>query len=485
MRRLCVGHLLGPVSLAVVCTVGFSLPGVPATAEEPGAAAGADSLVVNADFRQRSDSGAVADWAIWKPTITEAACRVQPDNLGVCLDAPGVPYAVGGLTQRIGGIEPGAAYRVRVWAIAEDIPYPEQSVLVRLAFTRGGRRLHPGGWLVTGCRVPPADAEGPPGAEPGASTARLAFDDVFTAPQQADSVELSLEVKWPRGGRVWFREARLDRAPPPEPRPVKVGTVFLRPQGNSPEQNLELFCQQVDAAGRLGLDIVCLGECITLVGTGKTHGDVAESIPGPSTDILGQAAERNHLWVVAGLVERAEGRIYNTAVLIDREGKLAGKYRKVHLPREEWQQGIAPGEEYPVFETDFGRVAIQICYDWFFPETATMWRLRGAEIVFAPTWGNTLRDQEGRAEGETIFRARARDGGIWLVPSVYDGNSLVIDPLGRILADSDGREGVFWAEVDLAERERLDWVGWWRAIYPRHRMLESYDDLDRRLPLAP
>jgi predicted amidohydrolase len=164
-------------------------------------------------------------------------------------------------------------------------------------------------------------------------------------------------------------------------------------------------------------------------------------------------------------------------VLLDRQGQIAGKYRKVHLPREEWKNGVRPGEAYPVFQTDFGTIAIQICYDWFFGEAAAIFALRGAEIIFAPTWGNTLPDEEGRVNGESVFRVRARDNGVYMVPSVYDGNSLVIDPMGRILASNRGKQGVFWAEIDLNRRESLRWVGYWRSIGPRHRMVETYAPL--------
>ena len=115
--------------------------------------------------------------------------------------------------------------------------------------------------------------------------------------------------------------------------------------------------------------------------------DVAEPIPGPATKRLGEAAQKNKIWVVAGLTERVGDIVYNTAVLLDRQGRVAGKYRKTHLPREEWKEGVRPGQEYPVFDTDFGRVAIQICYDWFFPEPAAIFALKGAEIILCPDLG--------------------------------------------------------------------------------------------------
>jgi len=266
-------------------------------------------------------------------------------------------------------------------------------------------------------------------------------------------------------------------APAPGPRKAKVGTVYLRPRGSTPENNLKLWCEQIDAAGELGLDIVCLGETITIVGTDCSVKDCAKPIPGPVSGQLADAARRNKIWVVAGLTERVGDVVYNTAVLLDRKGQLAGKYRKVHLPREEWKKGVRPSDTYPVFETDFGKIAIQICYDWFFPEAAAIFALQGAQIIFAPTWGNTLPDEDGRVNGESVFRVRARDNGVYMVPSVYSGNSVVIDPMGKILACSGGEEGVFWAEIDLNARESLQGVGYWRSIVPRHRMVKTYAPL--------
>jgi predicted amidohydrolase len=276
---------------------------------------------------------------------------------------------------------------------------------------------------------------------------------------------------------VLWKKVSIKQTSTPLPRKVKVGTVFLRPSRSTPENNLKLFCEQIDEAGKLGLDILCLGEAITSVGTSASKEEYAKPIPGPDTETLGAAARKNKIWVVAGIAELEGDAIYNTAVLLDREGKVAGKYRKVHLPREEWKQGITPGHEYPVFQTDFGKIAIQICYDWFFPEPEAIFALQGAEIIFAPTWGNTLPDRDGRVDGESTFRVRARDNGVYMVPSVYDGNSLVIDPMGKILASSDGKSGVFWAEVDLSNRERLNWVGYWRSIGSRDRMPHTYDML--------
>jgi predicted amidohydrolase len=382
------------------------------------------------------------------------------------VDALGRPWAVAVIYQEVSGIVGGKAYCLEVAGELHDVPSPLQSTIVRLTWLKTGKPVHPAGVL----------ADGPNLAAGG----QFSFRDTWVAPAEADAARVALSVRWLQGGALVWHQATLRPASALPTRKVKIGTVYLVPHQSTPEKNLDLFCQQLDAAGKLQLDVVCLGEAITQVGTGRDAAQCAQPIPGPNTKRLGEAAARNHLWVVAGLAERDGAAVYNTAVLLDRSGGLAGKYRKVHLPREEWMQGIQPGSEYPVFKTEFGTVAIQICYDWFFPEAAAIFARRGAEILFAPTWGNTLADHDGIAEGETIFRARARDNGLYLVPSVYSGNSMVIDPLGRIRVSSSGKQGLVWSEVDLADREPFRQVGRWRAIGPRDRMPATYGPLTEK-----
>lgn len=407
-------------------------------------------------------------WNAFQPAFSPAQIMPLFEENGVLWVSPDRPFAVGAISQRIEQVQGGRSYLLelhgRAWSLSEPI---QATVLARVTFLRQGRPTHPAGMSARECRVSAADAD----------SVAFTLRDVFTAPEDADGAEISLEVKWLRGGRVRLDNVVFQETAPRAGRTVKIGAIHFRPRNGSPQSNLERFAEYIDQAGQLRLDAVCLGEGITVVGTNRSMADVAEPVPGPSTEYLGKCAAKNRLWIVAGLYERDGNTLYNTAVLIDRQGGLAGKYRKVHLPREEWRQGITPGGDYPVFETDFGRVAIQICYDWFFPEVAAMWRIQGAEVVFAPTWGTTFPDQEGRVEGENVFRVRARDGGFYLVASVYDGSSLVIDPLGRVLARNEGREGVFWAEVDLEERHLLPWVGDWRTIGPRHRMPRTYGPL--------
>jgi len=431
---------------------------------------GGGELIVNGEFAKAGADGLPARWSAWEPVWRKAACRLSKADGGLLIDGNGCDHAVGGAVQKFRGVVGGRAYAIDVQCALRGLSSPRRSAMVRLTWTKAGRLIHPAGMLL----------RGPAGRGRGQK-----FSDVLVAPDEADGGLISLELKWPRGGSALFRRVSVRPAEPPEPRKARLGTVFLRPKRSTPERNMKLWCEQIDAAGKLKLDAVCLCEAILQVGTNKTAADLGKPIPGPDTKALGAAAKRNNVWVIAGLAERDGDALYNTAVLIDRQGRLAGKYRKIHLPREEWKKGVRPGSEYPVFETDFGTVAIQICYDWFFPEAAEIFALNGAEVLFAPTWGNTLPDRDGCVDGENTFRVRARDNGLVLVPSVYDGSSMVIDPMGRILASNKGRSGVFWAEVDLAARERLRWVGHWRSIGPRDRMPGTYKPLIAERRRAP
>jgi predicted amidohydrolase len=450
------------IALAMLAVVTVAL----AAAETPA------NLLANGDFAVAGEGGLPARWTTWRPPWEHAACTVQKSDGGLRVESPQEPYGVGGAAQSVAGIRGGQAYRVQAEAELKSIAAPLRSVMVRVNWTHAGKPLTPHGWMVRG---------------PVVAGAAAAFDDVLIAPAETDGASVQLEVKWPQGGAVVWRNARMTPTDAPQPCKVRLGAVYLKPQNSTPEKNLDLWCEQIDAAGKLQLDALCLGEAVGQVGTNKYPRDLAETVPGPTTERLGAAAKRNKLWVVATVSERDGERLYNTAVLIDREGRVAGKYRKTHLPREEWSHGVTPGTEYPVFQTDFGPVAIQICYDWFFPEVAETFALKGARVLFAPTWGTTFPDQDGRAEGETVFRVRARDNGLVLVACVYDGSSLVIDPLGRILASKAKQTGIAWSEVDLASREPLFWVGQWREVGPRDRMPDTYAPLTApaALPVKP
>jgi predicted amidohydrolase len=230
------------------------------------------------------------------------------------------------------------------------------------------------------------------------------------------------------------------------------------PSGSSgPMENLRQFSPYLDMAGRQKADIVCLPEAITLVGTGNNYLKASEPVPGPTTEFLGDVARRHRMYIVAGLLERAGAAVYNTSVLIDREGNLAGKYRKVCLPREEIEGGVSPGQALPVFETDFGPIGMMICWDVTFPEVARTLSMQGAEVIMMPIWGGNL----------TLARARCIENQIFMVTSSYDMKSAVFDQEGEIMAEAVEHQPVVVVEVDLNQQKLWPWLGDLKNRIPR------------------
>ncbi len=306
-------------------------------------------------------------------------------------------------------------------------------------------------------------------------------DQTFAAPKAARRLKLELALQWSDRGTVWWDDVSVEPVAATAPRRIRVATVSSEPPGRStPEKNRIYYAEKIAAAGALHVDLLCLGEGITLVSTGKSFGDVAEPIPGPTSRALGEAARKARLYVVAGIYEREGSLIYNTALLIDRDGNVAGKYRKTHLPETEVLGGLTPGSTYPVFKTDFGKVGIEICYDNFFPEVARNLALHGAEIILLPIWGD-LRSQE--YAWDVVARARAIDNSVFLIASIYSNKrSLIIDPDGHILADTGRDEGMITAEIDLNGRTFERWLsvgsyGEWKNLFPQERRTETYRGL--------
>ena len=184
------------------------------------------------------------------------------------------------------------------------------------------------------------------------------------APQKASSVTIELWLRWTAAGSVTFKDPRLVEASQPAPRKVRVVTTRIDPSPDRTiEANMRLMADVLDRAGREKPDVVLLTEFFTERLVNGTVHDRSEPISGPLTDALGRKARQYHTYIIAGMLELDGGKTYDTAVLIDRQGRIAGKYRKTHLPLAEVEDGETPGSDYPVFDTDFGRIGILICWD--------------------------------------------------------------------------------------------------------------------------
>lgn len=282
--------------------------------------------------------------------------------------------------------------------------------------------------------------------------------------------------------------------------PLCVGLVQMRCDPD-PKVNLDAALAAVDEAAARGARLVCLPELFRSQYFCQSEAtecfDLAEPIPGPSTEALGRLAAAREVAIVAPLFEkRAEGIFHNTAVLIDAGGTIAGRYRKMHIPDDPLyyeKYYFTPGDTgFRAYDSRVGRVGVLVCWDQWFPEAARLTALGGAEIILYPTaigWHPREKAAEGAAQHdawETIQRSHAIANGVFVAAVnrvgiegglEFWGGSFVCDPFGRVLACAGhDREQVLVVECD----RRL--IGTTRRNWPflRDRRVDAYGGLLER-----
>jgi hypothetical protein len=266
-------------------------------------------------------------------------------------------------------------------------------------------------------------------------------------------------LQWAPNGSIEWSDIEFAKTEPPTPRKVRLATVHYKPSGKSPRENCEEYAPLLAEAAKQRADLVVLGETIPAVGVKQKAHELAEVIPGPTTQYFGELAKEHKLHIAFSLNERAGHLVYNAAVLIGPDGKLIGKYRKVCLPPSEVEGGTAPGKGYPVFDTKFGKVGLMICYDGFFPEVARELSNRGAEVIAWPVWGcNPL-----------LAQARACENHF--------------DQTGKPIAQAEKWGTVAVAEVDLSQPYVGPWnLGDFRPMIARHRPVSLAEEVPPHQP---
>ncbi|MBI2081056.1 MAG: acyltransferase [candidate division NC10 bacterium] len=237
------------------------------------------------------------------------------------------------------------------------------------------------------------------------------------------------------------------------------------PAGPEVERNLERALGLAALAADRGARLLCFAECFAWpwfpVAADAAARRLAEPIPGPAVEALQDFAKRREVVVVVPVFEKAAETLYfNAAAVIDADGTLLGRYRKVHvpeLPNYQEKFHFTPGDVgFPVFATRYARVGVQICWDNFFPEGSRILALKGAEIICAPTAASV---PAGATKWERAIAANAQANGCFVLrvnrigqePRVgFYGRSFAVDPGGEFIAEPSGQsEGLVLADVDL------------------------------------
>ncbi|MCB1325729.1 MAG: carbon-nitrogen hydrolase [Spirochaetales bacterium] len=267
-----------------------------------------------------------------------------------------------------------------------------------------------------------------------------------------------------------------------------------------PERNRSRTLERIREAAAGGARVVCTQELYAsryfCQSEESANFDLAESIPGPTTEALGALAAELSIVIIASLFERRLAGLYhNTAVVIDADGSLMGSYRKMHIPDDPGyyeKYYFSPGDlGFRVWDTRHGRLAVLICWDQWFPEAARAAALAGAEVLFYPTaigWQDDEREALGDAQHdawETVQRGHAIANGVFVCATnrvgredgiTFFGRSFVCDPFGRVLYRAGEAEEIVFSNLDLrlVEETRRAWP------FLRDRRVESYEGLQKK-----
>jgi N-carbamoylputrescine amidase len=275
----------------------------------------------------------------------------------------------------------------------------------------------------------------------------------------------------------------------------------------NPDENLKKAVDWVGKAAKKGAKVICLPELFKTQYFCQKEDienfNLAEKIPGPSTEALGKAARKYKVVIVTSLFEkRAHGVYHNTVAMINTKGEVSGLYRKMHIPDDPAYYEkfyFTPGDlGYKTFKTEFGNVGTLVCWDQWYPEGARITALKGASIIFYPTaigWHPHEKKEHGKPQfdsWQTIQRGHAIANGIYVAAVnrvglekaeknsagiEFWGSSFVADPQGIIIAEASAdKEEIILAEVD---NERIEYI---RRNWPflRDRRIDSYVGIDKR-----
>ena len=288
---------------------------------------------------------------------------------------------------------------------------------------------------------------------------------------------------------------------------IRVGFLQLH-NTNNRKQNIIRLAEGIADLAKRGAQLIILQELHNSLYFCQTEDvenfDLAEPIPGPSTDLYGELAARYKVVIVTSLFERrAAGLYHNTAVVLDKDGTIAGKYRKMHIPDDPAYYEkfyFTPGDlGFHPINTSIGKLGVLVCWDQWYPEAARLMALQGAELLIYPTAigyaanDNDEEQQRQRRAWQTVQRGHAVANGLPVIavnrvgyepdPSgategiMFWGSSFVAGPQGEILYEaSENEEESIVIDIDLERSENVR--RWWPFL--RDRRIDNYGDITRR-----
>ncbi|MGN0852893.1 MAG: carbon-nitrogen hydrolase family protein [Kiritimatiellia bacterium] len=294
-------------------------------------------------------------------------------------------------------------------------------------------------------------------------TVERTFDATLPVPGGSREMRVEFIAKW-HPMTIVFGEPHIENLPLPPPRRVRcvVGNPHEGPvDWSNPERAVARRLGQIEAtltnifAHVEHPDLILFSECFTDTGSPVPE-KTFEPIPGgPTWRLAARYAARHKCNIAMNVHELTpEGEAYNTVFIVDRDGKLAGTYRKTHLTSGEYQKGILPGDDYKAIRLDFGTVGCLVCWDNWFSESAKFARRKGAELLLFPLAGCAADHMDYTWPSRTI------DAGIPMLVATRQGHlpSGILDRDGTWLAQTRADNGFAWADVDLDERKRTLWL---------------------------
>jgi len=380
------------------------------------------NLIPNGDFQLASNSQLPLGWKVdtIRPTLSPNFKRIEKKQKGMLqMQGNGKKDAIGAIETAV-PLELGKSYLFKVLFRMSDDINPQRNLLVQL-FSRDNKdgifryEKKPGGWIEGSARINLT------GSGLDTAIARIIF-------------------RFSEHGSITFSNISLKEVEKIQPRWVRIACTSGHP-------TFEAMRKVIATASTEGADIVLLPEYMN---TGENF----ETLDGPSCKMMAEMAAKYHLYIAGGIVRKDEqnDRLYNTVVLYDRAGAMAGMYDKIHpYSPEVYPMGVTPGQSVTVLNTDFGRVGFMTCYDSWFTDVAELVSLKGAELILFPNAGYY----------RSLLPARATDNNVRIVASSLYNDNGIWDTEGRDVSDPDrdptyfGQEGTTFKDVRSMQVENM------------------------------